>query len=91
MEKKAAIFGYDGDQLIWAQNRTRKESLMGYRTDCGVQRTPKIGEGYTDAAGDFHTGTEIEVTLSRKLGTTVLGEPGLDGELSSTADNHVAT
>ena len=41
-----------------------------------VQRIAKIGEGYTDAAGTFHTGTEIEVTYP-ELGTTVYTEPGL--------------
>lgn len=55
-----------------------------------MQRIAKIGEGYTDTAGTFHKGTEIEVTYP-ELGTTVFTEPGLDGELSSTADNHVYT
>ena len=87
---KSSTFGYDGDQLIWAQNPDKKRITYGYRTDCGVQRIAKIGEGYTDTAGTFHKGTEIEVTYP-ELGTTVFTEPGLDGELSSTADNHVYT
>lgn len=87
---KSSTFGYNGDQLIWAQNPDKKRITYGYRTDCGVQRIAKIGEGYTDAAGSFHTGTEIEVTYP-ELGTTVYTEPGLDGKLSSTADNHVYT
>ena len=87
---KTSRFGYDGDQLIWAQNPDKKRITYGYRTDCGVQRIAKIGEGYTDAAGSFHTGTEIEVTYP-ELGTTVYTEPGLDGKLSSSADNHVYT
>ena len=87
---KSSTFGYNGDQLIWAQNPDKKRITYGYRTDCGVQRIAKIGEGYTDAAGSFHTGTEIEVTYP-ELGTTVYTEPGLDGKLSSSADNHVYT
>ena len=87
---KSSTFGYDGDQLIWAQNPDKKRITYGYRTDCGVQRIAKIGEGYTDTSGTFHKGTEIEVTYP-ELGTTVFTEPGLDGELSSTADNHVYT
>ena len=87
---KSSTFGYNGDQLIWAQNPDKKRITYGYRTDCGVQRIAKIGEGYTDTAGTFHKGTEIEVTYP-ELGTTVFTEPGLDGELSSTADNHVYT
>ena len=87
---KSSTFGYNGDQLIWAQNPDKKRITYGYRTDCGVQRIAKIGEGYTDAAGSFHTGTEIEVTYP-ELGTTVFTEPGLDGKLSSSADNHVYT
>lgn len=87
---KSSTFGYDGDQLIWAQNPDKRRITYGYRTDCGVQRIAKIGEGYMDAAGSFHKGTEIEVTYP-ELGTTVFTEPGLDGELASTADNHVYT
>lgn len=87
---KTSRFGYDGDKLIWAEGADKRRIVYGYRTDCGVERIAKIGEGYTDAAGTFHTGTEIEVTYP-ELGTTVFTEPGLDGKLSSTADNHVYT
>ena len=87
---KSSTFGYNGDQLIWAQNPDKRRITYGYRTDCGVERIAKIGEGYTDTSGTFHKGTEIEVTYP-ELGTTVFTEPGLDGELSSTADNHVYT
>ena len=87
---KTSRFGYDGDKLIWAEGSDKRRIVYGYRTDCGVERIAKIGEGYTDAAGSFHTGTEIEVTYP-ELGTTVFTEPGLDGKLSSTADNHVYT
>ena len=87
---KTSRFGYDGDKLIWAEGSDKRRIVYGYRTDCGVERIAKIGEGYTDAAGSFHTGTEIEVTYP-ELGTTVYTEPGLDGKLSSTADNHVYT
>ena len=87
---KTSRFGYDGDKLIWAEGSDKRRIVYGYRTDCGVERIAKIGEGYTDAAGTFHTGTEIEVTYP-ELGTTVYTEPGLDGKLSSTADNHVYT
>ena len=87
---KTSRFGYDGDKLIWAEGADKRRIVYGYRTDCGVERIAKIGEGYTDAAGTFHTGTEIEVTYP-ELGTTVYTEPGLDGKLSSTADNHVYT
>ena len=87
---KTSRFGYDGDKLIWAEGSDKRRIVYGYRTDCGVQRIAKIGEGYTDAAGSFHTGTEIEVTYP-ELGTTVYTEPGLDGKLSSSADNHVYT
>ena len=87
---KTSRFGYDGDKLIWAEGSDKRRIVYGYRTDCGVERIAKIGEGYTDAAGTFHTGTEIEVTYP-ELGTTVFTEPGLDGKLSSTADNHVYT
>ena len=87
---KSSTFGYNGDQLIWAQNPDKRRITYGYRTDCGVERIAKIGEGYTDTAGTFHKGTEIEVTYP-ELGTTVFTEPGLDGELSSIADNHVYT
>ena len=87
---KTSRFGYDGDKLIWAEGPDKRRIVYGYRTDCGVERIAKIGEGYTDAAGSFHTGTEIEVTYP-ELGTTVYPEPGLDGKLSSTADNHVYT
>ena len=87
---KTSRFGYDGDKLIWAEGADKRRIVYGYRTDCGVERIAKIGEGYTDAAGSFHTGTEIEVTYP-ELGTTVYTEPGLDGKLSSTADNHVYT
>ena len=87
---KTSRFGYDGDKLIWAEGSDKGRIVYGYRTDCGVERIAKIGEGYTDAAGTFHTGTEIEVTYP-ELGTTVYTEPGLDGKLSSTADNHVYT
>ena len=87
---KTSRFGYDGDKLIWAEGPDKRRIVYGYRTDCGVERIAKIGEGYTDAAGTFHTGTEIEVTYP-ELGTTVYTEPGLDGKLSSTADNHVYT
>ena len=87
---KTSRFGYDGDKLIWAEGADKRRIVYGYRTDCGVERIAKIGEGYTDAAGSFHTGTEIEVTYP-ELGTTVFTEPGLDGKLSSTADNHVYT
>ena len=59
----------------------------GYRTDCGVERIAKIGEGYTDAAGTFHTGTEIEVTYP-ELGTTVYTEPGLDHHQQTTMFIH---
>ena len=87
---KTSRFGYDGDKLIWAEGADKRRIVYGYRTDCGVERIAKIGEGYTDAAGTFHTGTEIEVTYP-ELGTTVYTEPGLDGKLSSSADNHVYT
>ena len=87
---KTSRFGYDGDKLIWAEGPDKRRIVYGYRTDCGVERIAKIGEGYTDAAGTFHTGTEIEVTYP-ELGTTVYTEPGLDGKLSSTADNQVYT
>ena len=87
---KTSHFGYDGDKLIWAEGPDKRRIVYGYRTDCGVERIAKIGEGYTDAAGTFHTGTEIEVTYP-ELGTTVYTEPGLDGKLSSSADNHVYT
>ena len=87
---KTSRFGYDGDKLIWAEGADKRRIVYGYRTDCGVERIAKIGEGYTDAAGSFHTGTEIEVTYP-ELGTTVYTEPGLDGKLSSSADNHVYT
>ena len=87
---KTSRFGYDGDKLIWAEGSDKRRIVYGYRTDCGVERIAKIGEGYTDAAGTFHTGTEIEVTYP-ELGTTVYTEPGLDGKLSSTADNQVYT
>ena len=87
---KTSRFGYDGDKLIWAEGADKRRIVYGYRTDCGVERIAKIGEGYTDAAGSFHTGTEIEVTYP-ELGTTVYTEPGLDGKLSSLADNHVYT
>ena len=87
---KTSRFGYDGDKLIWAEGADKRRIVYGYRTDCGVERIAKIGEGYTDAAGTFHTGTEIEVTYP-ELGTTVFTEPGLDGKLSSSADNHVYT
>ena len=87
---KTSRFGYDGDKLIWAEGSDKRRIVYGYRTDCGVERIAKIGGGYTDAAGSFHTGTEIEVTYP-ELGTTVYTEPGLDGKLSSTADNHVYT
>ena len=87
---KTSRFGYDGDKLIWAEEPDKRRIVYGYRTDCGVERIAKIGEGYTDAAGSFHTGTEIEVTYP-ELGTTVYTEPGLDGKLSSSADNHVYT
>ena len=87
---KTSRFGYDGDKLIWAEGADKRRIVYGYRTDCSVERIAKIGEGYTDAAGTFHTGTEIEVTYP-ELGTTVFTEPGLDGKLSSTADNHVYT
>ena len=83
---KTSRFGYDGDKLIWAEGADKRRIVYGYRTDCGVERIAKIGEGYTDAAGTFHTGTEIEVTYP-ELGTTVYTEPGLDGKLSSLADN----
>ena len=87
---KTSRFGYDGDKLIWAEGPDKRRIVYGYRTDCGVERIAKIGEGYMDAAGTFHTGTEIEVTYP-ELGTTVYTEPGLDGKLSSSADNHVYT
>jgi YD repeat-containing protein len=67
---KTSSFGYDGDKMIWAQGSDKRRIVYGYRTDCGVDRIAKIGEGYTDAAGSFHTGTEIEVTYL-ELGTTV--------------------
>ena len=87
---KSSTFGYDGDHLIWAQNPDKRRITYGYCTDCGVERIAKIGEGYTDTSGTFHKGTEIGITYP-ELGTTVFTEPGLDGELSSTADNHVYT
>lgn len=70
---KTSRFGYDGDKLIWAEGSDKRRIVYGYRTDCGVERIAKIGEGYTDAAGSFHTGTEIEVTYP-ELGTTVYTE-----------------
>ena len=48
---KTSRFGYDGDKLIWAEGSDKRRIVYGYRTDCGVERIAKIGEGYTDAAG----------------------------------------
>ena len=87
---KSSTFGYNGDQLIWAQNPDKKESLMDTVPIVVCSVSPKLVKDIRDAAGSFHTGTEIEVTYP-ELGTTVYTEPGLDGKLSSSADNHVYT